>query len=518
MRLRRLCPPADITTVIGIPGPVPQDGAASLGGAVVPGRGAADNGRIARTPSAAGLARPAGAPPLVREIPYADPIDLLGVVADDPYAVLLHGAGARGAFSFIGLEPFRVLGSRDGETTIDGAPFPGDPFAVLRAELARHPSPRLPGLPSFQGGAIGYLGYELGRHLEDVPCPPADVHDFPDMQLLLCDLVVALDHGTRRAFILSSGHPEPDPAARRARAAVRLEHAARRLVGVVPLGPAPAPLEAPRIASDVTRAAYETAVRRVIDYILAGDVFQANISQRFVAELPPGLGPLDLFRRLQAGNPAPYSAYLKLDDVVVASSSPERFIRVEGDRVETRPIKGTRPRGISPAADDAMAAELEASEKDRAENVMIVDLLRNDLSRVCRDGSVQVSELCVVERFATVMHLVSTVTGRLRPGMAAVDLLTACFPGGSITGAPKIRAMQIIAELETTRRGPYCGAIGYLGFDGALDTSVVIRTYAIRGRRVTFQAGGGIVADSDPAAEYEETLAKARALIAALSP
>ena len=481
----------------------------------MPARAAADNGPIARTTSAPGPR--AAAAPLAREIPYADPVNLFGVVAGDAHAALLHGPGARGRYSFIGLEPFRVLGARDGVATIDGAPVAGDPFGVLRTELARHPSAALPGAPPFQGGAIGYLGYELARHLEDVPLPAPDADDFPDMQLLLCDLVVAIDHFEQRALIISSGHPEATPRARRARAAERLEHAARRLEGVTPLGPPAAPAGPPSITPDVTRAAYETAVRRVIDYILAGDVFQANISQRFVAELPQGLGPLDLFRRLEACNPAPFAAYLKLDDVVVASSSPERFLRLEGDLVETQPIKGTRRRGSSPAEDDALAAELAASEKDRAENVMIVDLLRNDLSRVCRDDSVEVTELCAVERFATVMHLVSTVTARLRPGAGAVDLLAACFPGGSITGAPKIRAMEIIAELEATRRGPYCGAIGYLGFDGALDTSIVIRTFAIRGRRVTFQAGGGVVADSDPAAEYEETLAKSQALVAALS-
>jgi para-aminobenzoate synthetase component I len=259
-------------------------------------------------------------------------------------------------------------------------------------------------------------------------------------------------------------------------------------------------------------------VRRVIDDILAGDVFQANLSQRFCADLPEGLGPYDLFRRLQAANPAPFGAYLKLDDLVVAASSPERFLLLDGGRVETRPIKGTRPRGSTPGRDAALAAELAASEKDRAENVMIVDLLRNDLSRVCRDGSVAVPQLCVVERFATVMHLVSSVVGQLRDGLGAVDLIEACFPGGSITGAPKIRAMEIIAELEPVRRGPYCGAIGHVGWDGSLDTGIVIRTFAIRGGRVTFGAGGGVVADSDPAAEYEETLAKARALVAALSP
>lgn len=221
---------------------------------------------------------------------------------------------------------------------------------------------------------------------------------------------------------------------------------------------------------------------------------------------------------MQAVNPAPFSGYLRLGDLVVASSSPERFLRLDGDRVETRPIKGTRPRGVSPADDDALAAALAASEKDRAENVMIVDLLRNDLSRVCRDDGVEVPSLCAVERFATVMHLVSTVTGRLRPGLGPVDLLEACLPGGSITGAPKIRAMEIIAELEGTRRGAYCGALGWIGFDGGLDTSVVIRTCTVRDGTVAFSAGGGVVADSDPAAEYEETLDKARGMFAALAP
>lgn len=473
-----------------------------------------------RTPAASGPAPSLATAAMVREIPYADPVNLFAVVAGDPCAALLHSSGddPRGRYSFIGFDPFRALTCRAGEVQVDGAPVPGDPFTVLAAELARHPSLAGPALPPFQGGAVGYLGYGLARHLEDVPEPPPDPRDLADAHLLFCDVVVAVDHRERRVFIVSSGHPEVDPDARRGRATERLEHAVRRFAEVAPLGPPAVPAKPARIVSQSSRAAYEGAVRRVIDYILAGDIFQANISQRFEAELPVGVTPLDLYRRLQEGNPAPFSAYLRFDDVVLASSSPERFLALAGDRVETRPIKGTRPRGSTPGADEALAAELAASEKDRAENVMIVDLLRNDLSRVCRDSSVEVSELCAVERFATVMHLVSTVTGRLRPGLGAVNLLTACFPGGSITGAPKIRAMEIIAELEASRRGPYCGAIGYLGFDGALDTSVVIRTYAIQGRRITFQAGGGVVADSRPADEYEESLAKALALCRALAP
>jgi para-aminobenzoate synthetase component I len=257
-------------------------------------------------------------------------------------------------------------------------------------------------------------------------------------------------------------------------------------------------------------------VARVVEYILAGDIFQANISQRFWGELPEGVDALALYRRLRRRNPAQFAALLDYGDITIASASPERFLSLDDGLVETRPIKGTRPRGDTPEEDARLAAELLGSEKDRAENVMIVDLLRNDLSRVCRDHSVLTPEICVLESYATVHHLVSTITGRLLPDSDAVDLLRATFPGGSITGAPKFRAMEIIAEIEPTRRGPYCGAIGWLGFDGSMDTSITIRTYCMKGRTVTFQAGGGITADSDPAAEYEETLAKARALVAAL--
>jgi para-aminobenzoate synthetase component 1 len=329
-------------------------------------------------------------------------------------------------------------------------------------------------------------------------------------------VVIVADRRERRAWILSSGHPEPAGPARRERAATRAREVEERLRSGAPPGPAARPRGPVAVESSFTRRGYERAVAEVIERILAGDIFQANLAQRLIAELPEGLSPLDLYRRLRDRNPAPFASFLKLDDAAIASSSPERFLRLAGRRVTTCPIKGTRPRAADPDRDRALAEELEASAKDRAENVMIVDLLRNDLSRVCRDGSVDVPSLCRLERFATVHHLVSTVAGDLRPGLTAVDLLAACFPGGSITGAPKIRAMELIAELEPVRRGPYCGAIGYLGFDGSLDSSVVIRTFAIRGGRVTFGAGGGIVADSDPAAEYEETMTKAGALLAAL--
>jgi para-aminobenzoate synthetase component 1 len=259
-------------------------------------------------------------------------------------------------------------------------------------------------------------------------------------------------------------------------------------------------------------------VARVREYIVAGDIFQANLSQRFQA--PLGEAPFELYRRLRGRNPASFGAYLGFGDLAVLSASPERFLLFEEERrlVETRPIKGTRPRGLGPMHDAALGRALEESDKDRAENVMIVDLLRNDLSRVCRPGTVRVPELFALEQYPTVHHLVSTVVGELEAGADAVDLLRAAFPGGSITGAPKIRAMEIIAELEPTQRGVYCGSIGYLAPSGAMDTSIVIRTYLAKDGQVYFQAGGGIVADSDPEQEYRETLDKARALIDALVP
>ena len=457
----------------------------------------------------------------VREIPYRDPLAAFAPFAGRPHAVLLDSAlvvEGLGRHAFIAVDPFRTIASRDRTVRVDGVARPDSPFDVLRQEIARYPVVGNPDLPPFQTGLAGYFGYDLGRHLERIPLAATDDMGFPDLAAGLYDVVAAFDLVDRRAWVFSSGHPETDPDARHARAVRRADDMADRLAaapdlsGASDAGPAGATVE-----SNFTRPDYEAAVQQVIDYIFAGDIFQANLSQRFRATLADGDTPFALYRRLRAGNAAPFAAYLNWDDVVIASSSPERFLRLRDGAVETRPIKGTRPRGADPAQDDALMQALLASEKDRAENVMIVDLLRNDLSRTCRDDSVEVPELCVAETYATVFHLVSTVTGRLRDDAGAVDLLAACFPGGSITGAPKIRAMEIIAELEPSRRGPYCGSIGYIGFDGTMDTNIAIRTYAIKGDTVVFQAGGGIVADSDPADEYDETLAKARALMAALA-
>jgi para-aminobenzoate synthetase component 1 len=353
------------------------------------------------------------------------------------------------------------------------------------------------------------------------------------------DWTLAWDHESSRAWLISTGLPETAAAARSARASARAASIRERLAAPPPGSPAiewNAPMlerargeAAPsypveheawsarlRLRSSFTHAAYLEAVTRVRSYIFAGDIFQANLSQRF--EAPLAETPWAVYQRLRRRNAAPFAAYFEIPEAVVLSASPERFLRVDGSRrVETRPIKGTRPRGVSPEHDAALGWALVESDKDRAENLMIVDLMRNDLSRVCRPGTVRVSELFALEHYATVHHLVSTVVGELADGADALDVLRGSFPGGSITGAPKVRAMEIIAELEPSQRGVYCGAIGYWSLSGTLDTSIAIRTAVALGNRVYFSAGGGIVADSDPEPEYRETIDKALGLIESLA-
>jgi para-aminobenzoate synthetase component I len=372
----------------------------------------------------------------------------------------------------------------------------------------------IPDLPPFQGGLAGYVGYEYGRRLERIPAPRHDDLRLPDVQLGAYDWVVAWDHERGKGWVMVQTDGQMG---RWADGRQRLSSVMDRLAKAAPPGGREGPGTSPEIRSGFTRDEYLAAVQRVRQYILAGDVFQANLSQRF--EAPCALEPFEFYRRLRDVNPAPFAAYLQGERFAVASASPERFLRVTPDgAVETRPIKGTRPRGPTPDEDQAQMAELMASEKDRAENVMIVDLLRNDLSKVCLPGSVEVPALCTLESHPTVHHLVSTVTGVLEPGRTALDLLRAAFPGGSVTGAPKVRAMEIIAELEPVARGVYCGAMGYVSATGAMDTSIPIRTATLQGGRAWFHAGGGIVADSDPALEFDETLAKAAGIVHALEP
>jgi para-aminobenzoate synthetase component I len=444
----------------------------------------------------------------VEEITYVDPADAFAGIAGEPFSLLFDSAlpsERLGRYSYIAALPHRTLTAKGRVVTMDGRTFEGDPFTVLRHELAHTPRPTLSGLPPFQGGAAGMFGYDLCHHLEALPAPASDDMDFDHMAVGFYGTVAAFDVVDQRAWIIAHG----DHAA---------FHAGELRERLSDKAPPLAPVPVLEWASNFSRTDYEAAVGRVIDYIHAGDIFQANLSQRFRAALPAGANPYAMYRRLRAVNAAPFAGFFNTGDCQILSSSPERFIKLTGDKVEARPIKGTRPRGATPAEDAALAENLMTSEKDRAENIMIVDLLRNDISKVCRDHSVMVPELCSLESYARVHHLVSAVTGQLHPGTGAVDLLRACFPGGSITGAPKVRAMEIIAELEPSQRGPYCGAMGFVGYDGTMDSNITIRTMALKGGAAVFQAGGGIVADSDPAGEYHETLAKAEALFAAFAP
>ncbi|PGH55758.1 aminodeoxychorismate synthase, component I [Azospirillum palustre] len=460
-------------------------------------------------------------PLLSREIPYRDPVAAFAPWSGQPFAALLHSAaeaGGRGRWSIVAVDPFRTVEARGGSVTVDGKAVSGDPFTVLERELDAHRLPLPADLPvPFAGGAVGFLGYELGQVLERLPARHGDDGGLPDMAFGLYDTVVVFDEWERRGWILSNGCPERSPVSRRLRAAHRLQSFADALAAapsdLPPLNAATAPWR-----PEIERNEYCRRVEQVLEYIRAGDIFQANFTGRFLADRPAGLSVLDLYRRLLARSPAPFAACLSLPGGTgLASASPERFIRLGADgRMETRPIKGTRPRGATAEEDEALARELEHSIKDRAENLMITDLLRNDIGRVARIGSVRVPLLCGVERFASVHHLVSVIEGQLKPGLGPVDLLRATFPGGSITGAPKIRAMEIIDELEASRRGAYCGSVAWIGFDGAMDSSIVIRTLTVTPDRVVAQAGGGIVADSDPDGEHDEMMVKIRPLLRAL--
>jgi para-aminobenzoate synthetase component 1 len=449
---------------------------------------------------------------LARPIPFVDPLAAFAPLAGEPFAALLDSAepaGGRGRHAYVAVDPWRVIVAGE-RTRVDGALVDLDPFTALERELARHRlAPGVSPVP-FATGAVGFLGYELGRHVVRAPAPRPDDLGVPELAVGLYDAVAAFDVVERRAWILSSGLPEIEPRARAARAERRAAELAARL-GTAPL-PAPAWTAIGRWRADLSPDEHAARVERALEHIRAGDVYQVNVTQRFRARRPADADAFALYRRLRAESPAPFAAFLGgFGGVSLASASPERFVRLDArGRVEARPIKGTRPRGASPEADRREAEALRASDKDRAENVMIADLLRNDLGRVCRPGSVRVPVLAGLETFARVHHLVSAVTGELRPGLGPIDLLRATFPGGSVTGAPKERALAILHGLEVARRGPYCGAVAWLGLDGAMDASIVIRTLVVAGDEVVAQAGGGVVADSDPRGEYEEALVKVR--------
>ena len=450
------------------------------------------------------------APVVVRLDPARTPIEALSLFAGLPHLSLLESAATAHPLS-----RFSYL--------------TGDPVTTITADAGAWPAARdriratflpdvdiVPGLPPFQGGWIGWFGYELGGAFDEIAPHTNKPLAIPDVALGLHDWVIAWDHARNECWLISSG-ADASGACSAARGQARAESVLdrwRETSGSRTQSPGTRP-ERDAIVADFTTERYEAAVQRVIDYVLAGDIFQANLAQRFV--LPYAGDPQRLYRDLTRRSPAPMAAFLQHDGITVASASPEQFLRLKAANgaVETRPIKGTRPRDADLRRDTALAAELQASEKDRAENVMIVDLLRNDLSRVCRAGSVHAPVLCALESHPTVHHLVSTVVGTLATGQDALDLLAATFPGGSITGAPKLRAMEIIRELEPVARGVYSGAIGWIGLDGSMELSIAIRTITMANGIASFHAGGGITALSVPAEEYRESLDKAEAMLQA---
>jgi para-aminobenzoate synthetase component 1 len=471
--------------------------------------------------------------PLVEELsPAPSAWEAASRFAVYPFFLFLDSAATDspgGRYSFVTADPFATLFVR-GPAVFAPAPkrYPsGNPWAALAELLAPFRTATVPGLPPFQGGAAGLFGYGLCHHVERLPPSRRDEFRVPDLAVGLYDWVLAFDHHADRAWIISTGLPRRLEAGRQcaasrlrwAREVLHMRPRTTQLLRSPPLAAADLAPQfelpgLPGVTSNFDRPGYLAAAGRAIDYIHAGDCFQVNLSQRLLS--PAQLPPLELYCRLRERNPAPFAGYFDLGDFVVASASPERFLCVQDGAVQTRPIKGTRPRGATPEEDRRQRDELLHSAKDRAENVMIVDLLRNDLGRVCAYGSVRVEAVCRLETYRTVHHLVSEVRGTLRPGMGLVDLLRAAFPGGSVTGAPKVRAMEIIAELEPTARGPYCGSLGYVGFDGTMDTSILIRTFTAGRGWLQFPVGGGIVADSTPAEEYAETLHKAEGLLRAL--
>jgi para-aminobenzoate synthetase component 1 len=444
------------------------------------------------------------------ELEYSiDSAARFGALRERSWPVFLDsGYGGRhaGRYDILAADPRVTLTTRGATTEIrtrgQSAISARDPLELLEEALGNRTEP-IADLP-FSGGAIGYFGYDLARRFDEMPALAAHDIDVPELAVGIYDWAVVVDHERQRAWLVAHDR------------ALEADGWPRLVESLTARAAKPRPrfrVLSP-VRSSFTHAGYARAFERVQEHIREGDCYQINLTQRFEARVQGDAW--QAYERLRRTNPAPYSAYLDLPFAQVLCSSPERFLTLRGDRVETKPIKGTRPRAADPAVDAALAAELSTSAKDRAENVMIVDLLRNDLGKCCVPGSIDADPLFAIESFASVHHLVSTVTGRLAPGRHAVDLIRACFPGGSITGAPKHRAMQIIEALEPERRSVYCGCVGYLGFDGDMDLNIAIRTLLCTGERIYAWAGGGIVADSLVESEYQESLDKAAALLAIL--
>jgi anthranilate synthase component 1 len=420
-----------------------------------------------------------------------------------------------GRWSFLGFRPRAVIRLKEGRLTVSGEPRQfDDPYAAVSQELARYRIAPLEGLPPFAGGAVGLFGYDLVRSAEPtVGEPGPDDLGLPDMALMVSDVLVVFDHLRHEVTVLSNVFTEDDPERGYAEAAAVVGEVRGRLAAPVPLARR-GRRQAPEWSSNVGSAGYADAVERAKEYIRAGDIYQVVPSQRWSADAP--VEAFSIYRGLRTVNPSPYMYFLDFEDFQIAGASPESLVKVAGRRVEQRPIAGTRPRAGTVEQDLERGRELLADEKERAEHVMLVDLGRNDLGRVCEYGSVRVDDLMAVETYSHVMHIVSQVSGTLRDGVDAMDALRASLPAGTLSGAPKIRAMQIIDEFEPVKRGPYGGAVGYLSYTGDLDTCIYIRSALVKDGRVHVQAGGGIVADSEPGYEVRETEAKARAVFQAV--
>lgn len=447
-----------------------------------------------------------------------NPIDSFAGLSDTPYSLLFDSARPShrdSRYSYICWHPFETIEAKNGRVTVTNREqqlsFKANPFDILqeRLNLWGGGKERDPTLPPLQGGAAGFFGYDLGRNLERLPAKAQDDPVMPDMAVGLYDQVLAFDHAANMAWLIIHAKDKREANIRRQVLESSLlchprasgDHAG--ITGKEGI--------APQWTPDCDGQTYKNKIRTIIDHIHAGEIYQVNISRRFTAQTPKSFDPFMHYRHLREVNPAPYASYMNFGPVKIASASPESFLSLRGKQVKTRPIKGTLSSSKTP---DALANNT----KDRAENIMIVDLLRNDISKVCESHSVSAPEICAVESFEGLHHLVSSVQGTLQPDKTAIDLLKACFPGGSITGAPKIRAMEIIEDLEPNRRGPYCGALGWIGFHGNMDTSIAIRTLVYAGNKIHLQTGSGIVADSTPEAELQESLLKTEKLFASFEP
>jgi anthranilate synthase component 1 len=450
--------------------------------------------------------------PVCRDI-QADletPVSAYLKIARGDYSFLLEsveGGERMARYSFIGTEPLLVL--RTGDEN------PVDPLSLAERELARLHPVSIGGLPRFHGGMVGYLSYEVARYFESLPCPRPDPQGLPESIFMLADTLLVFDHLTHRIKVVSHAHLDGDVDTAYQQATCKIDDLVNRLEQPMRSeGPKNAPPDRSEVSSNVTRAEFEAAVSRAKEYIYAGDIIQTVLSQRLARHTTAG--PFAIYRALRSINPSPYMYYLRLGAFYIVGASPELLVRVEDGTVSTHPIAGTRQRGKDAAEDAALEEELRHDQKERAEHIMLVDLGRNDIGRISEPGTVEATQLMDVERYSHVMHLVSHVQGRLRPGLSQFDALRSCFPAGTVSGAPKIRAMEIIAELEKEKRGPYAGAVGYFDFSGNLDTAITIRTIVIKDNVAYIQAGAGIVADSVPEREYRESLNKAQALLSAI--